>query len=247
MIRQPVPMPIDETSTEQYNESGTLTTNLSFNDQGIIPFIPDTVDTVIRQPFLMDITDTDTINGNPWVFQVGPVFSKQTPNTYHWQTIFQYFWSYWDADLDVTFRLFKHERSRGRYLITWYPLVQSDEVDVTSTLTNHRVQRWIWDIEQQSIITINLCSPKVNLFRTLNKNRILTPDTTDDYVSFEQVYETPPVLYGTLILSKIVEYDGGGVSNGTATFHVMGQFSNIKTEEFRMISDKGLSTLENSI
>lgn len=233
MEHQPIPTQPDEKSTIRGVEGGTLTNDLD-PMPSYVPYIhSETIDTMIEKPFLYQTIDIVPTSQYLLVEQIGPVFAHTSRCHLSYGLLAALAHNYFDFDLELTFRIFKHERARGKMAIIWYPGIiagegsQQEVYDrCNKTITNFakmgtRVQRWEFDFETDDVFTVQLKGSKITALRTLRKMyapvKSASTITMPNYDSTTR--QNHVSSYGVLSLSMIQPYDAGNVGPGTMTMH----------------------------
>lgn len=265
MDRQPIAITPDETSTEQVVEGGTLTNIIEQEKKtGMLSVFPYTIDSFHGEMYREDgFTIDANVTGRLFYYDPGLTLISDSYNStfipYQLLPILTH--TFYDFDIEKTFVAIKHERARGKLLITWYPGIliktpgrTTDFASIDQTVPNFgtlnsKCQRWIWDIEQTDTFTIMIKGFKNSAWRSRN---LLTNYQTfpvlpnQQYTIYSEADQYPTYNFGLLCVSVILPYWPGNVAPNTLDILMFNRLVNEKYMEYRQLQGVNQIAIENN-
>lgn len=144
----------------------------------------------------------------------------------------------YDFDLNIIFLAIKHERARGKILITWLPnRLNQSEIGVAPDGMDTKRMRWLWDLEQSDTFSIPLKGHKTTAWRSRRVSDSDMPDNkfvlrpakwqaSDNYL--EGNYSV-----GTLAVHTHSPYSSGTLGPDDCPILIFHQILNLQQAEYR--------------
>lgn len=237
MSKQPLLPLIDPTSTSSDVSGGALTNDLTAMFIGVNPFQDDMIiDQLIDMPWKIKTLTFSTTNTYDQNIDLFDPFDKQLygaedqtrPLPYAIVAIRCCY--FYDFDIEITLWAIKHERSRGMYQLLWVPGL--DDTAILDLSNVSKVQKWTWDIENTSSISVLLKGWKNFAWRD-RTNRFQAPPDDSWFSNIGTPFIQKNYLGGQFQIRCLNPYNAGAVGPSDLSVIMLGRLVNFRSAEFR--------------
>jgi len=245
MTTLPITNPIDNSSSEASTVSALLTEQPGDLSSYIPKHTNLTSDQMLEMSFLLDTytwnsTTLSNVSGLN-MFNFGRKYLPRSAIVAHPIAYINSHY-YYDHDLVIDFRFFKHSRARGKLMVLWYPGLNTNVTNLaTLRLTqgatfgtrSSKTQREIVDLEKEDTHKITLIGNKLYGVRSLMKTQDATTiNPALRLTALPEISTKPSYVFGTLMIIVESPFSSGNVGADTVDFDVTLTFANMKGYEY---------------
>jgi len=245
MATLPITNPIDNSSSEASTVSALLTELPGDLSSHIPKHTNLSSDQMLEMSFLLD---TYTWNSNNLtsvsglsMYNFGRKYLPQSAVVAH-PIAFINSHYYYDHDLVIDFRFFKHSRARGKLMVLWYPGLNAGTTNLTLLrlvqgalfgTRSSKTQREIIDLEKEDTHKLTLIGNKLygvrSLMRTQNTYNV---NPALRLTALPEVSTKPSYVFGTMMIIVESPFSHGNIGADTVDFDVTLTFANLKGFEY---------------